>query len=81
MNYLSEIWVVGKNGYSSERKAKEHHPDKQPKLVIYQDEIWPAPHTPGGEAGPVSYRIATPKETLRTVLENAWESWEQNGNK
>lgn len=77
IDYLSEIWVVGKSAYSSISEAKKNHPSKEPRLVIYRDKCWPAPYSPEREAGPVSYKQPVPKESLRTILERCWSSWEK----
>lgn len=76
MEYLSEIWVVGRNGYATEEKARNKHPDKEPRLVIYQDKQWPIPHTPEIEAGPYTQPKQEPAESLRAILERCWQSWE-----
>lgn len=79
LDYLSVIWVVGRSGYSSYDEAKEYHPLKEPKQVIYRSKIWPAPYSPEGESGPVSFpKTKPPEESLRTILERTWESWERN---
>jgi hypothetical protein len=77
LDYLSEIWVVGRNGYATISEAKKYYPEKEPKMIIYRDKTWPKPYTPEWEAGPVSYRERPLQETLRTILERCWESWEK----
>lgn len=71
--YLSEIWVVGKSGYSSLEEAIKFHPTKTPKRIIYRDKAWPKPITE--DVWPDHYRSPTPKESLREILERCWESW------
>jgi hypothetical protein len=75
IQYLSEIWVVGRDAYATYAKAIREHPDSEPISVAYRDVQWPIVYTNGPEAGPVSYRRPEPEESLREVLERAWEAW------
>jgi hypothetical protein len=71
--YLTELWVVGKYGYSSLNEAKRYHPTGNPRRIIYQDKAWPIPVV---YSDPVpSYRTKEPEESLRSILERCWESW------